>query len=131
MGDGFGGLLQGKCTTAHVCDYDACTTDADCPDATNVCSCEGQTGGEDGRFGSVCIMADCHTDADCGSGYCSPSASFGCGGATVGYYCHTCADTCVNDSDCQPSPTNQGPAGYCAFDPTVGSWACGYSICAG
>jgi hypothetical protein len=136
MGDGFGSLLMGKCIMTSdggtTCDFNACATDADCPDPTNVCSCQGLSGGE-GRFGSLCITANCHTDADCGPmGYCSPSVDFGCGSffGTQGYYCHTCADTCVEDTDCPPDPM-QGPDPHCAYDPTVGHWACGYGLCAG
>ena len=128
MADGFGGLVVGTCTAAEVCDYDACTTDATCPDATNVCICQGQTPG-DGKFGSVCIQANCHVDTDCGpSGFCSPSIT-SCGG-TTGYYCHVCADTCVNDSDCPTDPT-LGPYPECAYDATVGHWACTYALCSG
>jgi hypothetical protein len=128
MPDGLGSLLKGKCTAGQVCDYNACATDADCPDPANVCSCQGQTG-HNGNFGSVCLLANCHTDADCGAmGYCSPSGSIDCGHAfgTLGFYCRTCADTCVTDADCPADPT-KGPNHYCAYDPTQGHWACGYA----
>jgi hypothetical protein len=131
--DGFGGELMGKCTTTsagQTCDFDQCTTDASCTDPSDVCSCEGQTSGE-GNFGSLCIPANCHTDADCGSsGFCSPSGMTGCGngfGGTTGWYCHTCADTCVDDSDC----ASMGMQGACTLDPTVGHWACSYGNCTG
>ena len=54
-----------------------------------------------------------------------------CGGfyGTEGFYCRTCQDTCVEDADCPPE--QNGPPGYCAYDPTVGHWACGYGFCAG
>jgi hypothetical protein len=97
-----------------------------------VCSCQGQSGA-DGKLASVCIPANCHTDADCGSkGYCSPSVSFMCGAnfGTQGWYCHTCADTCVEDADC-PADPSKGPGHYCAYDPTQGHWACGYAFCVG
>jgi len=130
-GDGFGGLLQGKCTPSSgglTCDFNECTTDVTCSDPANVCGCQGETYG-DGRFGSVCVTANCHVDADCGAtGYCSPSL-VPCGGA-IGWYCHTCADTCVNSSDCSPNAT-MGQSPLCGYDPTVGHWACATGICSG
>jgi hypothetical protein len=135
MADGFGSMLTGKCTADDgglACDFNQCSSDSSCTNAADVCSCQGQTGG-DGRLASACIAANCHTDADCGpGGSCSPTVDFGCGVhfGTIGYYCHTCADTCVNDSDCPPDPT-KGPGNYCAYDPGVGRWACGYGACTG
>lgn len=116
-------LEMGKCGSNKICDFNKCATDADCA-ATNqkVCAC-------DTNPGSTCTGGNCRTDADCGAGgFCSPSVSSECGGffGVVGYYCRTCDDTCVEDSDCQ----GMGP-GYCAFDPSVGHWACGYGVCAG
>jgi hypothetical protein len=121
--------VQGKCEDS-TCDYNQCTTDTDCGGSTPVCSCQGQTHGYAGSsVGSVCIPGNCNTDADCGAGgFCSPTVSPECGAfyGTQGWYCHTCQDTCINDGDC----TQQG-TGYCAYDPAVGHWACGYGICAG
>jgi hypothetical protein len=109
-----------------------CTTNADCAsDAT--CACAGTVRAWAGvSEGNVCIPSNCRTDADCGSGYCSPTVSSDCGSfyGTAGFYCHTCDDTCENDSDCAAQTTNS-PSGYCAYDSTVGHWACGYSFCAG
>jgi hypothetical protein len=48
---------------------------------------------------------------------------------TAGFYCHTCADTCVNDADCQTG-TPPTPAS-CVYDPTVSHWTCTSSVCAG
>ena len=116
--DGFGDLLQGTCTAAGVCDYNTCTTDANCPSPSEVCSCQGQTSG-DGKYESLCVPADCHVDADCGqSGYCSPTPT-PCGGSW-GFYCHTCADTCINDSDCQADPAG---AAFCVYL-DAGHWEC-------
>jgi hypothetical protein len=130
-GNGFGSLLHGTCTTTsagQMCDYNTCTTDASCPAPTDVCSCQGQSGNIT-NTGSACVPADCHTDADCGpGGYCSQTPAF-CGGA-LGWYCHTCADTCVEDTDC-PADPNPGAGPFCAFDPTVGHWSCAYTQCAG
>jgi len=82
-------------------------------------------------IGAICVEANCHTDADCGSnGYCSPTVDSECGSfyGTVGFYCHTCDDTCTDDTDCG---NGQPGSPYCAYDPTVGHWACGDGFCAG
>jgi hypothetical protein len=130
------GLPAGKCVTTptgNICDYNACTTDADCGGMTPVCSCQVPTLGPQGpSFGSVCIPGDCRIDADCGAGFfCSPTVSASCGAffGIQGYYCHTCQDTCINDSDCPAD--NVGAPGYCAFDLAVGHWSCFYGVCAG
>jgi hypothetical protein len=109
--------------TVKVCDPNFCTTDSDCAAPNDLCACSGQY---NASAGSTCVQADCHTDADCGpGGYCSPSIVGYCGQTHLaGFFCHTCADTCVNDKDCT------SPA-FCGFDPTVGHWACALQICAG
>ncbi len=110
------------------CSYDACATDSDCAAATGgVCEC-GAALGNGGRAGNSCLTGNCSVDSDCGAGgYCSPSlGSCGSFGGTIGYYCHTSSDTCSNDSDCV-----EGGMGYCAFQPTVGRWACAYAVCVG
>lgn len=112
---------------------DLCLVDGDCSDG-GTCSCRGATRGWAGSSnGNVCIPGNCRTDSDCGpGGACSPTVDPGCGGfyGVQGYYCHTCADRCTSDGDCASRPDG-GPAGYCAFDPAVGYWACGYGFCAG
>jgi hypothetical protein len=81
---------------------------------------------------NVCLPGNCQVDANCdgGAGYCSPTYGTDCGpySGYQGYYCHTPADECVDDADCV-SPTMG--AGYCAYQPTVGHWVCGYSRCSG
>jgi hypothetical protein len=107
------------------CTYDTCYSDASCTSG-GPCACEG----ESGSAGNTCLPGNCQTDADCGSnGYCGPSFG-GCGGysGVIAYYCHTPADTCVDDSDC--SNPAQG-AGYCMYTPEVGRWSCGYGQCVG
>jgi hypothetical protein len=89
-----------------------------------------------GRVGSrnTCIHSNCRVDSDCASGYCSPSVSPECGPfyGILGYYCHSCDDTCTNDSECVQTGSNGQPVkGYCAYQPTVGHWACGFGFCAG
>lgn len=103
-----------------------CASDSDCS-SNDVCTCDGTAFGYAHQsLGNVCVPSNCRTDADCASGYCSPSPDFQMGPfyGVQGYYCHSCADSCINDSDC---PTN----GYCAYDPTVGHWACSLSRAAG
>jgi len=111
---------------------DQCLMDSDCADG-GVCSCEGNTFGYGHQsVANSCVDANCREDSDCGpGGVCSPTVSSSCGPfyGVVGYYCHTCADQCENDSDCE---SDGGPApGYCAYNPAVGYWACGYGFCAG
>jgi hypothetical protein len=97
---------------ASQCVCDQCNTDQDCG-ATGVCGCN-QTGWSNSPIGNICLPGNCRIDADCGPvGFCSPSP-LRCG--TGGYYCHTAADTCVNDSDCAPSS--------CAYSLAAGAWAC-------
>ena len=122
-----GGIVP-KCTAAGVCDDDECIMDADCTSGGNsVCECKDDPSGGGSSNGNVCLPGNCQTDADCAAGYCSPTVSADCGTfyGTVGFYCHTCEDTCLDDSDCT------GSYYYCAFDPTVGHWACGEAVCAG
>jgi hypothetical protein len=76
------------------------------------------------------MAGNCQIDADCGDGgYCSPTQG-DCGSYSgiIGYYCHTPADTCVNDSEC--SDPERGP-GYCMYRPELGHWQCGYGQCVG
>ena len=47
------------------------------------------------------------------------NGAFNCG---IAYFCHTAADTCVNDTDCD--------AGKCQFDSMAGHWHCGCAMCA-
>src|ERR1700678_1093047 len=94
---------------------DQCLMDSDCADG-GVCSCEGNTFGYGHQsVANSCVSANCREDSDCGpGGVCSPPVSSSCGPfyGVVGYSCHTCADQCENDSDCE---SDGGPApGYCA-----------------
>ena len=100
------------------CTYDACFTDAECPEEGGPCICDSGNGG-----GNACLPGNCKTDADCGSdGYCSPTASE-CGGV-VAYYCRTPDDSCVDDAGC--------PGGQCMYRPEVARWACGARhVCVG
>jgi len=125
-------FLDGPCVNGACADIDHCMHDSDCPGSTDVCSCYPQTlvmGGF--SYGNACVAGNCRTDADCGpGGFCSPTVDPQCGGyrGVQGYDCHTCEDTCVDDTDC-----GDGKPGspYCAYDPTVGHWTCGTGVCAG
>jgi hypothetical protein len=97
------------------CIYDECTTDIVCaPEATCVC----------GTLANICVQGNCRVDADCGpNGYCSPGLD-ACGNP-VGFYCHTAADTCIDDTDC----TN-GLSMKCIPDATTHMWGCASIGCA-
>jgi hypothetical protein len=126
------GLTPNHCLHG-TCGPDDCTTDADCPTG-GVCSCDGATRTYSGASANACVAGDCRVDADCGpGGYCSPTVSSSCGGfyGVQGYYCHRRGDACMNDSDCGTSGTGPGGVPYCAYDPSVGRWACETGFCAG
>jgi hypothetical protein len=117
-----------------LCGPDQCNVDDDC--GTNgVCSCIGSTYGyAHVSAGNVCVAADCRVDADCGpGGWCSPTVSSECGSfyGVQGYYCHRPGDACVNDGDCPAAAGSPSITPYCAYDTSVGRWACGNSLCAG
>jgi hypothetical protein len=135
----------GRCLVARFpcvprCSYDECTNDADCAD-NKPCECRVTTGAV---TPNRCVTAsNCRVDADCGpNGFCSPSllddfcactsvdycktlgdtcsSSSGmcaCGDSCGhGYFCHTPADTCLDDADCA--------TGTCNFDLAHQSWLC-------
>ena len=112
------------------CSYDACSTDADCPTG-QPCQCRADA--TDNQATYCGPAGNCLTDADCGAGgYCSPSD--GCGTYGNGtFYCHTAADTCVNDADC--SLADAGPSGgcdqiaACVYDATTQHWGCQQQAC--
>jgi hypothetical protein len=119
---------NGRCTDFRggwQCTYDTCFTDGAC-DAGGPCRCEGAFWTD----ANTCLAGNCRVDADCGSGgYCSPT--FGdCGNysGVIGYYCHTPADTCVDDADCVEAGVG---AGYCMYRPELAHWVCGYGQCVG
>jgi hypothetical protein len=82
---------------------------------------------------NTCVQGDCRTDADCGAGgFCSPSAvtldpscSFGISAGSIGYFCHTPHDACIDDTDCPQSP---GPQ-ICLFDVAATHWTCRQEMC--
>ncbi len=110
------------------CTNDMCIVDTDCPSG-QTCACHGAPY-TDAR-GNTCVKGNCRVDADCGSGgYCSPSSNTGiCGDSLAGYYCHTAADLCIDDSDCPQSPIGSsgtitvGNPG-CVYSTTDSRWEC-------
>lgn len=97
------------------CSYDACFVDDACTRG-GACVC----GASNSIENNYCARGNCHTDPDCGhNGFCSPSLGI-CGRAlgTDGYYCHTCDDECVDDSDCKQ------PAFFCGYAPDLKRWKC-------
>ncbi len=115
---------NGRCSfpghAQSMCSYDQCMADADCG-AGKVCDC---------RDGHTCLPANCHTDADCGGLGCSPTNATSCGnmGGTVGYYCHTKKDDCIDDGDCKKKGTESG---MCVYEPAASRWTCNYDRCVG
>lgn len=113
-----------------LCSYDGCTTDADCA-GNQVCHCRLS---ETSNQPNICLPGNCRIDADRGSsGACSlswvPGARppwEGDGGPgfttafSTGYFCHTSADCCSNNSDCTPNGSHYD---YCLF--STNKWTCG------
>jgi hypothetical protein len=104
---------------SSACVYDACAIDTDCPGGS-VCIC-----GQGGPVANECsAVGNCRVDADCPSGYCSPSVD-PCG-TFKGYFCHTAADECNDDSGC----ANGGLLAKCVFDTSSAAWKCAPVGCA-
>jgi len=111
--------LHGRCA------FDQCLTDSDCG-ASGVCACASDYyGGNAAYHPNVCVPGNCRVDNDCGvGGYCS--ASHGYCGSFQGFYCHSKADSCIDETkDCT------GCGNACVYNPTVGSFSCASNICAG
>jgi hypothetical protein len=112
---GFGGPACAPQGTR--CDYDACSSDLDCTNGA-VCDCGTGEGGT-----NRCVKSQCRTDAECGTdGYCSPSQQV-CSSLIEGWYCHSSADTCRNDSDCASGMLGQ----LCMF--TGSHFECSGGVC--
>jgi hypothetical protein len=115
-----GGVVDCSCT------YDTCTHDTDCG-AGRTCACHGSpyTFGQ----GNTCMPGNCRVDSDCGpGGYCSPAWDPNSCGSLGGYYCHTAADQCIDDTDCAASPN--GPA-VCTYSTSTKRWECTISPACG
>ncbi len=106
----------------NQCGYDSCLADADCTGG-GTCQC---TGG-----GNYCLPGNCRNDADCADSHaCSPTPSCpdlsgGNRGYAEGFYCHTPADTCIDDHDCSA----KGDGFRCRFSREVTHWACTKPMC--
>jgi hypothetical protein len=121
------GGVNGRCVSflgpaGCGCTYDRCAGDTDCPSG-QTCACHGSTYTFGG--GNMCVPGNCRVDADCGNGgYCSPSPAMPCGMdgksycQSLGYFCHTPKDRCINDSDCT------GVAPGCVYSLSDGDWEC-------
>jgi hypothetical protein len=107
-------------TLRNTCSYDACTSDSDCGGGS-VCECRVSPNFD----ANTCFHGDCRVDADCGGEYCSPSLTqldstcLNVPPGSVGYFCHTRQDACINDADC---PTQTGA--QCAFSADALRWQC-------
>jgi len=102
-----------------ACSYDDCSSDSDCP-ARVPCLC--RSSAADSNANVCAAGGNCAVDADCGpGGYCSPGG-FADFCSTPIYFCHTPADTCVDDSDCAQS--GSGPLQACNYDVPSGHFAC-------
>jgi hypothetical protein len=115
----------GRLPPYAACVYDGCYVDADCG-AKSACACGGAP-----NDGHSCEQGNCAVDADCasggGTGYCSPSlGSCGNYGGSIGNFCHTAKDDCMNDDECMDKP-----GGYCAYSQEAGKWQCSYGHCVG
>ncbi len=107
----------------QYCACDQCNSDQDCG-ATGACVCNA-TGWSNMPLGTRCVSANCRVDADCGpGGFCSPTPNIERLCYSPGYYCHTAADQCVNDTDC-------GSAEVCSYSSATGAWSCTAIACGG
>jgi hypothetical protein len=121
---------NGRCVWPYaggnVCMYDECFEDADCGSAS-VCDCRG-------TFGfNHCYQGNCQVDGDCPNSYCSPSAVHlgptcmsGIEPGSLGFFCRTADDECVEDSDC-----GAADIGACIFSVDSLSWVCHELLCTG
>ena len=81
-----------------------------------------------------CFQGNCVLDDDCGSGgWCSPSAIHvgptcmeGISPGSVGYFCRTADDECLDDGDCGSSGI-----GACIFSVEAMHWVCQELLCTG
>jgi hypothetical protein len=96
------------------CIYSLCNRDEDCGSA--VCEC--------GSVANRCLSGNCKVDSDCASGFCSPSFDI-CSHEVTGYWCHTTADECIDDGDCDATHFMND----CVADPTTARWTCPRATC--
>jgi hypothetical protein len=115
------------------CWYDECYTDSDCPSGLP-CLC--RTSASDNTANLCAFGGNCVLDSDCGpGGFCSPSSY--CddwpvpGWPGFAYYCHTAADTCINDTDCAAVDAGEGCpiTPFCMYDGQAQHWTCNTYRC--
>jgi hypothetical protein len=95
--------------------------DTDCASG-QTCACHDSP--YKGGLDNACVAGTCRVDSDCGPGdYCSPSTDTNSCGFLVGYFCHTLADECIDDTDCKMPMPVVGIA-TCAYSSSVGHWQC-------
>jgi len=123
---------NGRCVQAlgqpTFCSYDQCAKDDDCG-AASLCECRNPAQ----YNANGCFHGNCRLDADCGSGgYCSPSAvtlspncTDGIPIGSVGYFCHTPDDECIDADDCATS----GSSGGCFFNVDEVRFTCLKVVC--
>lgn len=118
------GSNSGPLPSGNQCTYDECFIDSNCPSGTP-CICRSSP---TDNTANVCVTGgNCVVDSDCGSGsYCSPSPLLNSCDDPGPYYCHTAADTCVDDSDCF---VDGGASFFCAYDPKARHWGCSEWFC--
>lgn len=128
---GTNGRCVGNAHDGCRCSYDTCQRDSDCTSG-GPCGC--RLSGRGSAGANVCLGGNCATDSQCGPcGFCSPTLG-DCGDytGTIGYYCHTPQDECVDDEDCSALDAGfLGQRPYCRYQPTVGRWTCSNQQCAG
>lgn len=125
--NGMNGRCEQRIGAPPICSYDECQSDTDC--GTAACECRNPA-----QFlANVCVHGNCITDADCNGDYCSPSAvtlspfcTLEIPIGTIGYFCHSGADECVNDDEC---PAGTSGLQSCLFDADKGHWACRDVVC--
>ena len=113
----------GRCENVRgslMCTFDQCSSHDQCA-LGQACHCDGNARSD----ASACLPANCRTDADCASGYCSPSRSLCPEFGVVGYYCRTCEDECVEDSDC----VRDGRRGVCNVHDSSNRFRCNFNEC--
>ena len=103
------------------CTYDDCRSDKDCENG-GVCACR-----EAETRPNRCKTGNCRVDADCKGTFCSPSLG-NCGHmfGTVGYFCHTVKDECIDDDDCPDKLPDS-----CRYIPEAGAFKCSHGECKG
>jgi hypothetical protein len=105
------GAFQGGEAPLPTC-QSGCVIDQECGTGA-ICVC----GNAQSPTGGVCRPSQCISDLDCPFGYCASYSQI-CGNG--GYACHSPADECRTNSDCQVT---------CHYDAVLGHRACSNAEC--